>query len=218
LEKAAWERLIGDLTIQAKLSPKTAKAMLQVPRSKFLPQDLQPYSAKDTPLQIGFGQTVPAPRMVSTINEALCLEVGNKVLEVGTGSGWHAATIAELVAPKDAPRSEWGHVYTLEIVQTLADLARKNIMNNGFGDRVNVICADGSKGYAQKAPYDRILVSAAPEVPKQLLDQLKHGDVMVIPIGEVTLFQTLMRLTKGEDGKVKREKLGEVAFAPLKST
>ena len=154
--------------------------------------------------------------MVSIMNEALRLEVGHKVLEVGAGSGWHAATIAEIVAPNDAPRSEWGHVYTVEIVKDLAEFARRNIMRAGYGDRVTIICADGSMGYAEKAPYDRILVTAAaPEIPKPLIEQLKPNGIMLIPVGGTYLFQSLVKATKGVDGKIKRENLGGVAFVPL---
>jgi len=154
--------------------------------------------------------------MVSIMNEALQLEVGHKVLEVGAGSGWHAATIAEIVAPSDAPRSEWGHVYTVEIVQGLADYARKNIMNAGYGDRVTIICADGSLGYPEKVPYDRVLVTAAaPEVPPPLIEQLKPNGIMLIPIGSMSLFQSLIKVTKGVNGKVREENLGGVAFVPL---
>ena len=154
--------------------------------------------------------------MVAIMNEALRLEVGQKVLEVGAGSGWHSATIAEIIAPGDAPRSEWGCVYTLEIVQALAENARKNIMNAGYGDRVKIISADGSKGYAEKAPYDRVIVTAAaPNVPKPLVDQLKPSGVMLIPVGSVSLFQNLMKITKEPDGKIKQENLGGVAFVPL---
>jgi protein-L-isoaspartate(D-aspartate) O-methyltransferase len=154
--------------------------------------------------------------MVSIMNEALQLEIGQKVLEVGAGCGWHAATIAEVVAPKDSPRSEWGHVYTVEIVQGLAEFARKNIMNVGYGDRITIIYADGSMGHAEKAPYDRILVTAAaPDVPKPLIEQLKPNGTMLIPIGNVSLFQTLVKITKGINGKIKEENLGGVAFVPL---
>jgi protein-L-isoaspartate(D-aspartate) O-methyltransferase len=154
--------------------------------------------------------------MVSIMNEALQLEVGQKVLEVGAGCGWHAATIAEIVAPKDSPRSEWGRVYTVEIVQGLAEFARKNIMNVGYGDRVTIVSADGSMGYAEMAPYDRILVTAAaPDVPKPLIEQLKPNGIMLIPIGSVSLFQTLMKITKGINGKIREENLGGVAFVPL---
>lgn len=154
--------------------------------------------------------------MVSIMNEALRLEVGQKVLEVGAGSGWHSATIAEIIAPGDAPRSEWGCVYTVEIVQALAKNARKNIMNAGYGDRVKIVSGDGSKGYAGKAPYDRVVVTAAaPNVPKPLVDQLKPSGVMLIPVGSVSLFQNLMKITKELDGKIKQENLGGVAFVPL---
>jgi len=154
--------------------------------------------------------------MVSIMNEALQLEAGQKVLEVGAGSGWHAATIAEIIAPKGAPRSEWGHVYTVEIVQGLAETARRNIMNAGYGDRVSIIMGDGSKGYSEKAPFDRMLVTAAaPDVPKPLVDQLKPGGVLLIPVGAVSMFQTLWKLMKGSDGKLEEENLGGVAFVPL---
>jgi protein-L-isoaspartate(D-aspartate) O-methyltransferase len=217
LEKADWGKLIDSLVKQGTLhSPNVIKAMCNVPRDRFLPKEKQSYAATDTPLPIGFGQTIPAPHMVSIINQALQLQVGQKVLEVGAGSGWHAATIAELVGPKDAPRSEWGHVYTTEIVPTLAEQAKRNIMNTGYGDRVTIINADGSNGYPEKAPYDRIVVTASvAEVPKPLLEQLKTGGVMVIPVGHKSLFQNLIRLTKGTDGKVSRENLGGVAFNPL---
>ena len=154
--------------------------------------------------------------MVSIMNEALHLEVGQRVLEVGAGSGWHSATIAEIVAPGDAPRSEWGCVFTVEIVQALADNARKNIMNTGYSDRVKIVSADGSKGYVDKAPYDRVVVTAAaPSVPDPLIDQLKTGGIMLIPVGSVSLFQNLIKITKEPDGKIKRENLGGVAFVPL---
>lgn len=217
MQKADWDKLIDNLEKQGILrSPKVALAMRMVPRSKFLPSELQSYSAQDTPLSIGLGQTVSAPHMVSIMNEALQLAVGHKVLEVGAGCGWHAATIAELVTSKDEPRSEWGHVYTTEIIPVLADQAKKNIRNAGYGDRVTIINTDGSQGYPEKAPYDRIVVTAAaPEVPQPLLDQLKIGGLMVIPVGKAELFQNLLRISKEPDGKLKRENLGGVAFVPL---
>jgi protein-L-isoaspartate(D-aspartate) O-methyltransferase len=217
LEKAQWEKLVERLVKQGILySPKTIRVMLAVPRLKFLPTNSQSFGAKDMPLPIGFGQTISAPHMVSIMNEALNLQVGQKVLEVGAGSGWHASTIAELVAPKDAPRSERGHVYSVEIIKALAEVARKNILNAGFGDRVTVINADGSKGYPEKSPYDRIVVTAAaPEVPQPLLRQLKANGILIVPVGDTSLFQMLLRLTKDETGKIKQENLGEVAFVPL---
>jgi protein-L-isoaspartate(D-aspartate) O-methyltransferase len=154
--------------------------------------------------------------MVSIMNEALELEVGHKVLEVGAGSGWHAATIAETIAPEDSPRSSWGHVYTVEIIAELADLARKAIMAAGYGDRVTIIHGDGSAGLAQEAPYDRIIVTAAaPDVPKPLVEQLKPGGILLIPVGNLSLFQNLIKITKDGAGKTKEENLGGVAFVPL---
>jgi protein-L-isoaspartate(D-aspartate) O-methyltransferase len=153
--------------------------------------------------------------MVSIMDEVLELEVGNKVLEIGAGCGWHAATVAEIVAPSDMPKEKGGHVYTVEIVSQLADLARTNIEKAGYGDRVTIICADGSLGYTEMAPYDRTLVTAAaPDIPKPLIEQLKNGGVLVIPVGGVYLYQTLLRIRK-RDGQITEENLGGVAFVPL---
>jgi len=153
--------------------------------------------------------------MVSIMDETLELEVGHKVLEIGAGSGWHASTIAEIVAPTDTPEEEWGHVYTVEIVPELADFARKNLEKAGYGSRVTIICGDGSEGYPMEAPYDRVLVTAAaPDVPKPLVEQLKAGGVLVIPVGGVYLYQTLVRVRK-VNRKLVHENLGGVAFVPL---
>jgi len=217
VEKRDWEKLVENLIKEGILhTPKVIKAMRTVPRGKFLPENMQSYSTVDTPLPIGFGQTVSAPHMVSIMNEALQLDIGQRVLEVGAGSGWHAATIAEIVAPSDAPRSEWGHVYTVEIIEGLAEFARKNVRNAGYGDRITIICADGSMGYSEKAPYDRIIITAAaPDVPQPLIEQLKPNGIMLIPVGSVHLFQNLIKIKKSADGKIKKENLGGVAFVPL---
>jgi len=149
------------------------------------------------------------------MNEALELEVGHEVLEIGAGSGWHASTIAENVAPSDMPKEKWGHVYTVEIIKGLAEFARKNVNGAGYSDRVTIIHGDGSRGYSEKAPYDRVLVTAAaPDIPKPLIDQLKTGGVLVIPVGGLYLYQTLFRVRKADD-KVVKENLGGVAFVPL---
>jgi protein-L-isoaspartate(D-aspartate) O-methyltransferase len=218
LEMTDWSKLVDNLIKQDRLrSPRVIQAMRAVSRTKFLPPNLKPYAASDMPLQIGYGQTVSAPHMVCIMNEALQLQVGNKILEVGAGSGWHAATLAEIVAPNESPRSEWGHVYTIEVVQALAEAARKNIMNTGYSDRVTIITGDGSRGYAEKAPFDRILVAAAtPDVPKPLVEQLKDGGILLVPVGShAALFQTLKKVTKLADGKAKEENMGGVAFVPL---
>ena len=153
--------------------------------------------------------------MVSIMDEALELEAGNHVLEIGAGSGWHASTIAEVIAPTDMPKRAWGHVYSVEIVAGLAESARRNIENAGYGNRVTVMCGDGSKGYPEEAPYDRILVTAAaPDIPQPLIEQLKTKGILVIPVGGVHLYQTLLRVRK-RDRETIQENLGGVAFVPL---
>ncbi len=149
------------------------------------------------------------------MDEVLELEVGHKVLEIGAGCGWHAATVAEIVAPSDMPKEKWGHGYTVDIVSQFAELASTNIQKSGYCDRVTIICGDGSLGYTEIAPYDRILVTAAaPDIPKPLIEQLKNGGVLVIPVGGVYLYQTLLRIRK-RDGQITEENLGGVAFVPL---
>jgi len=149
------------------------------------------------------------------MNEALDLEAGHKVLEVGAGSGWHASTVAEIIAPSDMPKERWGHVYTVEVIPSLVELARRNVEKAGYGDRVTIICGDGSEGYKDAAPYGRILVTAAaPCVPPPLKEQLKPGGVMVIPVGSLGFYQTLLRLRKKDD-RISEEDLGGVAFVPL---
>ncbi len=153
--------------------------------------------------------------MVAIMNEALELEAGQKVLEVGAGSGWHAATVAEIVAPADLAQEKWGHVYTVEIFHELAHSARKNLEKNGYRERVTVVNADGSEGYSQEAPYDRVLVTAAaPDIPKPLTEQLRTGGVLVIPVGRACFCQMLIR-TRKTGSKLTQENLGGVAFVPL---
>jgi protein-L-isoaspartate(D-aspartate) O-methyltransferase len=211
-----WELLIQQLVREGILrSPSVVRALRRVPREPFLPDNVKASAATDCPLPIGSGQTASAPHMVSIMDEALELEVGHKVLEVGGGSGWHASTIAEIVAPSDVPKERWGHVYTIERIAELAAFANDNIVNAGYGDRVTVIHQDGTVGYPEEAPYDRILVAAAgPEVPAPLIEQLKDGGVLLVPVGGAQFYQTLVRVRK-EDGKTVEENLGGVAFVPL---
>lgn len=150
------------------------------------------------------------------MNEALELEVGHQVLEIGTGCGWHSATVAEIIAPSDVAKEKWGHIFTVEIVAELVDIAKKNLEGAGLSDRVTVVHSDGSMGYAEKAPYDRVLATAAaPDVPPSLIEQLRVGGVMVLPVGGVHLFQSLIRVRKFADGRITKEDLGGVAFVPL---
>ena len=211
-----WEDLIQKLVRSGILRSKNViEALRRVPRESFLPENVKKNAAMDCPLPIGSGQTASAPHMVSIMNEALELEVGHKILEVGGGSGWHASTIAEIVAPTDEPKENWGHVYTIERIAELVTFAQQNIASSGYGNRVTVIHQDGTLGYPKEAPYDRILVVAAgPKVPKPLTDQLKDRGVLLVPLGRSQYYQTLVRVRKmGE--KIIEENLGGVAFVPL---
>lgn len=147
--------------------------------------------------------------------DILELEEGMKVLEIGTGSGYHAALCAEIVAPTGSKSK--GHVYTIERIPELADFAIENLRRAGYLDRVTVLTGDGSEGYKDMAPYDAILVTAAaPKIPQPLIDQLAIGGKLAIPLGSLFLYQELVLIEKLEDGKVKRHKFGSVAFVPLR--
>jgi protein-L-isoaspartate(D-aspartate) O-methyltransferase len=147
--------------------------------------------------------------MVAIMNEALELRRGMKVLEVGAGSGYHAATIAEIVGDD-------GHVFAIEYVDKLVGIARANLSRAGYADRVTLVQGDGSLGYAERAPYDRILVTAAaPKIPSTLLEQLKSGGILVLPVGGRMFPQELVRARKKSDGTLDRDSLGGVAFVPL---
>jgi len=147
--------------------------------------------------------------MVAIMNEALELRIGNKVLEVGAGSGYHAATIAEQVGPQ-------GRVYTIELVPDLVKAARSNLEKAGYSDVVILVQGDGSLGYPDRAPYDRIVVTAAaPKIPQPLVGQLRPGGILVIPVGGRLFPQELVRARKDEKGRIERASLGGVAFVPL---
>ncbi len=194
-------------------SDKVKRAMLKVPRELFVPEQLCELAYEDTPLPIGFGQTISAPHMVALMLEEAELDEGMKVLEVGTGSGYNAALIAEIVAPRGSKNP--GHVYTIERIPELAERAKKNLERAGYSDRVTVIVGDGSKGYPPAAPYDRIIVTAAaPQVPEPLVHQLKPGGILLIPVGD-RYSQTLYKVVKLPDGKIKMKKVTPCIFVPL---
>jgi len=205
----SWLRRAGFL-----VSAKVERALLKVPRELFVPPALRDLAYDDRPLPIGHGQTISAPSVVARMTELLDPQVGDKVLEVGTGSGYQAAVLAEIVAPSDADRLEWGHVWSIERVPELAEQARENLRRAGYADRVTVIAGDGTLGYPEGAPYDRIIITAAaPNIPPPLREQLKVGGRLVAPIGD-RWSQRLVVLDKTERGERITEDI-EVLFVPL---
>ncbi|MHC1687232.1 MAG: protein-L-isoaspartate O-methyltransferase [Methanothrix sp.] len=186
------------------VSERVIRAMSRVPREHFVPQAYLSRAYDDTPLFIGAGQTISAPHMVAIMCDLLDLQEGMKVLEVGGGSGYHAAVMAGLVGPS-------GHVYSIERLPELANQAQENLAKAGI-ENVAMIVGDGSIGLAIHAPYDRISVAAtAPEVPEPLKQQLKPGGKMVLPVGRG--YQELVLVTR-KNGFAIEEKMG-VAFVPL---
>lgn len=189
------------------VSPDVERAMRRVPREEFLPEHLRDEAYLDTPLPIGEGQTISAPHMVAIMVERLELERGMKVLEVGAGSGYHAAVCAELVAPE-------GHVYTVERIPSLAAFAEENLKRTGYGGLVTVVLGDGTKGLPEHAPFERIFVAAgAPDIPKPLTDQLADGGKLLIPVGG-RFYQDLIKVER-RGGKLIKENLGGCVFVPL---
>ena len=201
------ERLAERLRYELNLSKKVYEAIKKVPRHLFVPERYKEEAYVDTPLPIGYGQTISAPHMVAIMCELLDLKEGDKVLEVGTGCGYHAAVVAEIVGKK-------GKVISIEYIPELAERARTILKALGY-ENVEVIVGDGSKGYEKEAPYDKIYVTAAaPDIPKPLVDQLKPGGKMVIPIGNSV--QWLVIVEKDEEGNVKKRNWGSVRFVPLR--
>lgn len=186
------------------ISDRVILAMSRVPREMFVPDAYQSRAYDDMPLHIGGGQTISAPHMVAIMCDLLDLQEGMKVLEVGGGSGYHAAVMADLVGAA-------GHIYSMERLPELAETARKNLEKSGFKN-VTVIVGDGSVGLIEHAPYDRISVAAtAPEVPEPLKQQLKPGGKMILPVGRG--YQELVLVTR-KNGFAVEEQMG-VAFVPL---
>jgi protein-L-isoaspartate(D-aspartate) O-methyltransferase len=212
------KRVITSLITQGVLhSQDVIRAIRAIPREEFVPEDVKPYSYMDRPLPIGHGQTISAIHMVSIMNEQCKFKVGHKILEIGTGCGYHACTVAEIVAPSNIERSLWGHVYSIDVVYELVKKARENVKRIGYHDRISIIHGDGSVGLLEEAPFDRIYVTAAaPNTPKPLIDQLKIGGILLIPVGGLHLFQSLLKYEKESDGKINQYNLGSVAFVPLR--
>lgn len=180
------------------------KAMEQTDRSEFLEGIFQERAFEDTPLPIACGQTISQPTVVGLMTQALEVTRRCKVLEVGTGSGYQAAILARLAR----------RVYTIERHRRLARRARDVFQRLGLHN-VTVVHADGSLGLTEQAPFDRIILTAAAEdAPKGLLDQLRPGGIMVLPVGQSNAVQTLIRIEKTEDG-LEYTDLGAVRFVPL---
>ena len=205
----SWLKRAGFLA-----SAKVERALLAVPRELFVPEELRELAYDDRPLPIGHGQTISAPSVVARMTELLDPDVGHRVLEVGTGSGYQAAVLAEIVAPTGAPRESWGHVWSIERIPELAEQARRNLERAGYSDRVTVVVGDGTLGYPEEAPYDRIMVTAAaPSIPPPLLEQLRVGGRLVAPIGD-RWSQRLVVAERTPRGVETWEDI-EVLFVPL---
>jgi len=179
-------------------------AMSHVPREEFIPADQRPFAYEDRPLPIGQGQTISQPYIVALMTERLGIKKGDEVLEIGTGSGYQAAILAELTP----------HVYTIEILPELANGARATLKRLGY-HTVEVKTGDGYQGWAEYAPFDAIIVTCAPEdVPKPLAEQLKEGGRMVVPVGPESGPQTLYLFRK-QRGKLQSTAVIPVAFVPM---
>jgi protein-L-isoaspartate(D-aspartate) O-methyltransferase len=180
-------------------------AMRKVPRHMFVPENMRPYAYQDEPLLIGEGQTISQPYIVAYMSESLRLMGDETVLEVGTGSGYQAAILAEVVK----------EVFTVELVEILSLRAQEILRELGY-ENIHFKVGDGTLGWKENAPYDAIMVTAAPaKVPKALQEQLKIGGRMVIPVGSA--FQELVLITR-EKRKFRKRKLLPVRFVPLIST
>lgn len=178
------------------------KAMMEVERHRYIPEKLRSAAYFDEPLPIGHDQTISQPYIVAYMTEALGLKGGEKVLEIGTGSGYQAAVLAEIAA----------EVYTIEIVELLGKQAKATLKAEGY-DNVHCRVGDGYKGWPEAAPFDAVIVTAAPpRIPQPLIDQLKEGGRMIVPVG--TWYQELVLITK-KKGKAEKTRLIPVRFVPM---
>lgn len=193
-----------DLRARGIRDSRVLEAFLKVPRERFVPARERVHAYADRPLPIGFGQTISQPYMVAVMLEALELSGREKVLEIGTGSGYQTALLAELAR----------EVYTVDIIPELVDQARWVLKDMGYRN-IRFRVGDGGEGWPEHAPFDRIIVSAAmPEIPSPLLEQLADGGILVGPVGDL-MEQDLVRLRRrGET--FNRQPLGRCAFVPLR--
>ncbi len=184
---------------------KVMNAVAAVPRAEFMPDAERPFAHINRPYPIGYGQTISQPYIVALMTDLLDIQPGDRILEVGTGSGYQTAVLAGLA----------GHIYSVEIIPQLADSAETRLRRLGY-DNLSLMTGDGRQGWAAQAPFDGIMVTAAaPELPPGLGNQLAPGGRMVIPIGEVGGDQRLMLGTKEAGGRLELKPILAVAFVPL---
>jgi len=204
LARALREHLVDQVVALGVRDPRVLAAMREIPRHLFAPQHELDRAYADHPLAIGHDATISQPSLVGLMSEALDLSGDEVVLEIGTGSGYQAAVLARLA----------GHVHTVEVVADLAARAKTTLAALGLHN-VDVHVADGWAGWPPSAPYDRIVVTAAPEVlPRALLDQLSKTGLMIVPVGSQAADQRLERWSK-RGGVLRREDLGAVRFVPM---
>lgn len=188
-----------------RISDKVLEAFSSVPREEFVLPELRIRSYEDKPLPIPRGKTISQPSTVLIMTEALELGEGQHVLEVGSGSGYQSAIIARMITP--------GELVSIEVLPELVQFSKQNLKHVGINN-VSVIESDGSQGYAEKAPYDRIIVTAAmPSISQVMLNQLKDGGVLVAPVGDLKV-QRMLKLTK-RGSRMEQQDLGEFVFSPL---
>jgi protein-L-isoaspartate(D-aspartate) O-methyltransferase len=205
---ASRRRLVEMLDSSRYLSSDAVRrAFLAVPRELFVPSRLRSNSYVDTPLPIGHGQTISAPSMIAIMLEELELSTGQKVLEIGAGSGYNAALLREIVGTK---------VFTIERIPELVEQSRANLDSAGYAGKVEVVLGDGTRGYEEEMPYDRILVTAgSPGIPDPLVAQLATGGILGIPVGRHRAFQDFLTVRKLADGTTESRSHGGCVFVPL---
>lgn len=204
---AVYAQMIAEEIGVDHLGERVMAAMAKVPRHEFVPDMLKPVAYFDSPLPIGHGKTIAQPFMVALMTDLLEIAPDDLVLEVGTGSGYQAAVLAEIASV----------VYTVEIIDELMAIGKRRLDRLGYRN-IHYQLGDGAQGWADMAPFDKIVVTAAPElIPTALIDQLRPGGRMVIPAGNPG-DQRLLLLDKGTDTRVRTSELISVRFAPLITT